>query len=114
MKNDKRDGATRIVDERRRQVEKEGWTPDHDDEHEECELALAAVAYAAPEPVFVHRSDGKYDHRFVDAWPEEWANQWDKRSLRQPTDAQRIRMLEKAGALCAAEIDRLLRKTEKK
>jgi hypothetical protein len=30
------------------------------------------------------------------------------------TDDEAIRLLEKAGALCAAEIDRLLRKKEKK
>lgn len=42
----KRDGATRIADERKRQVEKEGWTPNHDDEHEENELAFAALCAA--------------------------------------------------------------------
>jgi hypothetical protein len=112
MKNDERNGATRIVDERKRQIEKEGWTPEHDDQHGESELALAAVCYAAPEPLYVHRSfnvNGS-DHHFVDPWPEEWGDIWDKRPAKKPTDAQRIRMLEKAGALIAAEIDRLLRK----
>lgn len=35
-----------IAAERRRQVDAEGWTPEHDDEHEICELAMAAVAYS--------------------------------------------------------------------
>jgi hypothetical protein len=34
-----------IAAERRRQVEAEGWTPEHDDEHGNAELAAAAAAY---------------------------------------------------------------------
>lgn len=54
---DTRDGATRIADERRRQTEAEGWTPEHDDCHADSELAMAAVCYAAAaaERVFVRR-----------------------------------------------------------
>ncbi|PZQ21140.1 MAG: hypothetical protein DI569_12810, partial [Sphingopyxis macrogoltabida] len=35
-----------IAAERRRQVEAEGWTPDHDDEHGDGSLAAAAATYA--------------------------------------------------------------------
>jgi hypothetical protein len=102
---DTRTGIQRIVDERARQIAKEGWTPEHDDEHVEGELALVGALYATPE--------------FEDKWPSTWCKDWDKRILPEyrnsllPT-AARIRELEKAGALIAAEIDRLMRKREGK
>ncbi|WAJ27589.1 Lar family restriction alleviation protein [Antarcticirhabdus aurantiaca] len=34
-----------VLAERRRQVEAEGWTPEHDDQHEGGEIALAAACY---------------------------------------------------------------------
>jgi hypothetical protein len=84
------DGASLIAAERRRQVESEGWTPGHDDHHEDGELALAAGAYIG---------DGFEPDE--DAWP--WINTPIK--LGRP----RIEELAKAGALIAAEIERLLR-----
>ncbi len=113
------DGATRIMAERQRQIAKEGWTPEHDDEHDDASLLLAAVCYtanAAGVHVYQrHESAGQIS--FCDPWPETWAPEWDKRprdrndAVNLPQgDARRIRMLEKAGALIAAEIDRLLRK----
>jgi hypothetical protein len=99
------DGAERIAAERQRQVEKEGWTAEHDaDEHAQGDLAWAAVCYAAPEPIYRRFGSGERIN-FEDPWPCDWE---DKRPRRQPTRKQRIRMLEKAGALVAAEIDRLL------
>ncbi len=94
-----------IAAERRRQVEAEGWTPEHDDEHRRDELAWAAVCYAAPSLVF---SQGR------DPWP--WAREWDKRPHRLPqgeTLQTRMRALEKAGALIAAELDRLQRVSDR-
>ncbi|WP_173087321.1 hypothetical protein [Devosia sp. 1635] len=35
-----------VLAERRRQIEAEGWTPDHDDEHRRGQLSRAAAAYA--------------------------------------------------------------------
>ena len=35
-----------IAAERREQLGKHGWTPEHDDEHEHGELAMAAVRVA--------------------------------------------------------------------
>lgn len=97
-----KDGCALIAEERQRQVEGEGWTPEHDDEHDDGELALAAVAYAMP-------ADGRH---FTDrgvrvsarairdvVWP------W----VQSPKPGDRIRELVKAGALIAAEIDRLQR-----
>jgi hypothetical protein len=87
------EGVALIAAERRRQIEAEGWTPEHDDEHNDGAMALAAATYALP---VKHRGDPDYP-RF---WP--WEISWWK-----PGD--RIRELTKAGALIAAEIERLHR-----
>ena len=115
MKNT-RDGATRIFDERKRQVDKEGYDRHHDDEHVDGELAMAAVCYAAPERVYRMVNNERFK-TFIDPFP--WDEEFDKRVYRgalvNNKDAEllkRIRMLEKAGALVAAEIDRLLRVME--
>lgn len=110
-------GIERIAAERQRQVEKLGWTPEHDDEHRRQELAWAAVCYAAPHVVFVEeRYLSGRRIGFRDPWPVTWDDGWDKRPwmehgalARNPTPAERLRALEKAGALIAAEIDRLER-----
>ncbi len=78
-------GCDDIAAERQRQISKEGWTPDHDDEHSDGAMASAALCYIDPELVLRH-------------WP--WDRKWWK-----PSD--RRRDLVKAGALIAAEIDRL-------
>jgi hypothetical protein len=104
-------GADRIATERRRQIEVERWTPEHDDEHDDASLALAAICYAAPEPVYVRRGHAA-QIIFTDPWPASWARRWDKRPMRSTaayTDEQSIDLLVKAGALLAAEIDRRLR-----
>lgn len=113
---DTRDGSTRIADERRRQLDAEGWDKHHDNTHEDGELAMAAVCYAAPKPIFVQATT-RGVVTFADPWP--WDEDDDKRPYNPTTAApfdprkikpeKRIRLLEKAGALIAAEIDRLLR-----
>ena len=102
-------GIQIITEERERQIKEEGWTPEHDAEHVHNEMAIAAAAYAMPsqlrniqkrvvqmkdEKIFRVISSPKY-------WP--WDIKWWK-----PTPNDRIRELAKAGALIAAEIDRLL------
>lgn len=77
--------ADEIVAERRRQVEVEGWTPEHDDAHSHGELAQAAACYAL-------------GSRTASRWP--WDAEWWK-----PTN--RRRELVKAAALIIAEIERL-------
>lgn len=84
-------GTELIAEERARQISAEGWTPEHDDKHGMSELAMAAVCYATPAA-----------HRGTTYWP--WSSRWWK-----PTPENRIRELAKAGALIAAEIDRLQR-----
>lgn len=81
-----------IAAERSRQIDKEGWSPEHDDDqHRSGDLATAAACYI--EPSLMRQW-----------WP--WENEWWK-----PKD--RIRDLVRAGALVAAEIDRLLRRQKK-
>jgi len=102
-------GAEQITLERQRQIDEECRTSEHDDTHTDCELALAAVSYAAPEPVFLrHKNEMNYVS-FIDPWP--WGENEDNRIAANnglPLDL-RIKDLIKAGALCAAEIDRLAR-----
>lgn len=93
-KAEQTDGVSLIAAERRRQINQEGWTAEHDRQHENGELALAAACYACPIPK-------RWKTNFVGTfWP--WAMEWWK-----PTCDNRIRELTKAGALIAAEIDRL-------
>jgi len=114
-------GAELITKERQRQIEKEGWTAEHDDEYTDGSLALVAALYATPELLY-KRIDFVNQVSFIDPWP--WDAGWDKRphpgngnvvrdnSPFYVSRDERIRQLEKAGALVAAEIDRLLRKRE--
>lgn len=117
-------GAEMIAAERQRQIEKEGWTPEHDDEHDDSSLLLAAICYAAPVRIYV-RDDYAQSIEFRDPWPKSWSEGWDKRGsygdayergngIASPdsyTHKERIDLLTKAGALIAAEIDRLQRAT---
>ncbi len=92
-------GIELIADERKRQIEEEGWTAEHDAEHEDGGLAVAASAYALPPMArtFMSLEDGKYLPIF---WPFD-ACWW------KPSPNDRIKELVKAGALIAAEIDRI-------
>lgn len=93
-------GIDLIAEERQRQVEVEGWTKEHDAEHKNGELAKAAICYADPN-VYYHQENRLFRFRIPNKfWPKQWDIYWFK-----PTD--RIRDLVKAGALIAAEIDRL-------
>jgi len=97
-------GIERIAAERKRQIEKEGWTETRDDQHKKNEMAIAAACYALPENKRASSESGKgyFEKRLPNLWP------W-HRGYWKPTPENRIRELEKAGALIAAEIDRLLR-----
>lgn len=88
-------GVQLIADERQRQISAEHWTADHDDAHTDGELRDAAIAYAIA-------CEDRPDHNRPDLWP------WDLSSWKPSNDP--IRNLVKAGALIAAEIDRLQRK----
>jgi hypothetical protein len=88
--------AIDVLAERKRQVEVEGWTPAHDDEHAKGEMAYAAAAYA------VHGGSDDQDRLHSSFWSILWP--W-QASWWKPTT--RRRDLVKAGALILAEIDRL-------
>lgn len=93
----KKTGIELIAEERQRQITAEGWDAEHDSAHERGEIAMAAACYATlPDYRRVSKS-------FVGR-PEFWPfdSSWWK-----PTPENRIRELQKAGALIAAEIDRL-------
>lgn len=99
-------GVHRIHEERIRQTEAEGWTSEHDDGHADGDLASAARCYVwAASICTLWRNEGHADgpSTLLAAPPSDWpwAPEWWK-----PSDDP-IRNLEKAGALIAAEIDRL-------
>ena len=85
-------GVERIAAERQRQIEVEGWTAEHDRQHHQnTALIEAAICYALD-------ATGDISQLGRGRWP------WERGSWKPDT---RIRDLEKAGALIAAEIDRL-------
>ena len=101
-------GTQLIAAERERQMTDEGFKADFDDRHTDGSLAQAAAAFAW------------HGGGYPDVWPSRWRKAWDSRRLTNahgdlctllPADV-RIRELVKAGALIAAEIDRLQRKQD--
>lgn len=89
-------GIELIAEERKRQIEIEGWTKEHDANYIDNELSKAGICYATPE---MYRRYSE-NHSELLGWP--WDMKWWK-----PTPMDRIKELVKAGALIAAEIDRL-------
>lgn len=85
-------GIELIAAERARQISDDGWTAGHDDRHIGRELALAARTYLS------RAIDPNENPAY---WP------WDATWWKPSTDP--VRNLVKAGALIAAEIDRLQR-----
>jgi len=89
---------TDVMAERTRQIQAEGWTPQHDDEHAVGEMAIAAGCYA----IFAAESDGfrrsSADTTCPENWP--WHPKWWKPKTRRQD-------LVRAAALIIAEIERL-------
>lgn len=92
-------GAELIALERWRQIYEEQWSTFDDDQYTDEELIDAAHCYI---------NARRYREVFLqeDAVPLRWP--WDD-VWWKPTSENRMRELVKAGALIAAEIDRLLR-----
>lgn len=79
---------TDVIEERRQQTTREGYSDSHDDSHLGGELALAGAAYAI--------NGAGYTGRRMWPWSEQW---WKPKSKRQD--------LVRAAALVIAEIERL-------
>jgi hypothetical protein len=104
-------GVELIAAERKRQIEEFGWTESHDDCHGDGELADAAACYALDEEWRRKQLDSSDESIFGFLWP--WNNY--RGTEANPAwwnPGDRIRELTKAGALIAAEIDRLQRKQD--
>lgn len=94
--------AVDVLAERRRQIEVEGWTTEHDEAHGKGEMARAAACYAWAASLSGKKREFAGETWFDSAplrylWP--WSRLWWK-----PTTARRD--LVKAGALILAEIER--------
>jgi|JI10StandDraft_1071094.scaffolds.fasta_scaffold11442_11 hypothetical protein len=84
--------ASDVLAERQRQIDVKGWTPEHDDEHVDGSLSVAALAFLD----WIH---GVYPEGFAPfSWP------WNPSAFK-PED--RRTALCKAAALLLAEIERL-------
>lgn len=90
-------GTKLIAEERERQISVEKWTPEHDDAHTAFQLSKAAIAY-----LFAAQGNSQKAYMW---WP---FNEQFRESSGE------LRDLVKAGALIAAEIDRLQRADDKK
>lgn len=93
--------ARDVLSERRRQIEKEGWTAAHDDTHESGILGRAGAVYAYSAAMDGRRSIEREPLvlAFIEqAWP------FGRRGFK-PTDPRRD--LVKAAALILAEIERM-------
>ena len=116
-------GIQLIDQERQRQINNDGWTFKHDDKHTDGSLALAAALYATPQKLYIKDMRNRShviklgdsgarievpctEKLYHDPWPDGWV---DKRKKHN-----RMRCLVIAGALIAAEIDRLERLEDEK
>lgn len=94
--------ALAVLAERRRQIEVEGWTAEHDDAHEIGDMAKAAACYAAHGKKPPGES-GVFVPPIGWPWSQEW---WKPAGFR--------RDLVRAGALILAEIERFDRARKKR
>lgn len=104
-------GTELIAEERARQINQELFWPERDTEvNKERQLASAALSYLAhyvarawtiDNEMGLNVKPGAYQSEPTpDTWPDDWAETWWK-------PKGKIEDLKRAGALIAAEIDRL-------
>lgn len=97
-----------VLEERQRQIEDEGWTEEHDDQHDDRSLALAGACYAkhyAGRSWIFDNFGGPNRYREDEA-PEDWPDSWDEKWWKPKSPR---RDLVRAAALLIAEIERLVR-----
>lgn len=119
--------AVDVLNERKRQIEAEGWTPEHDDTHNQGDLALAAAVYASPVNIY-RKKFVAGGVSFLDPFPWDYGKHYEYGENRPtgrnygsnvPPDPstynyeERRDLLVKAGALVLAEIERIDRLAEK-
>ena len=95
MKN----GIELITEERQRQIEEEGFTAEYDSQHCLNQLAIAAAFYALPWQLRIALCEAAEK----EVWP--LPGEWYKPT--EDTKEGTIIELKRAGAMIAAEIDRL-------
>ena len=83
-------GIKLIAQERAEQLEKHGWSLERDDHYTDGELKKAALYLLTGDEYF---------------WPESWSMEW-LDTFNQKTEIEQLKI---AGALLAAEIDRINR-----
>lgn len=95
-----------VINERKRQIEKEGYSTEHDDEHEDFELTRAAICYAEGAAYFHDDASEEYVHIPVSVhWP------WESAAFKPKSPR---RDLVRAASLIISEIERIDRiETEK-
>lgn len=98
-----------MSDERLRQIEVEGWTPEHDDTHNEGSLADAAACYAATTKVYRHERLQEGSGVF-NSFPLLWP--WEPEYLKYDTKTEEDRLIV-AGALIIARLDQIHREKMK-
>jgi hypothetical protein len=118
-KKEVKNGVALIFAERRRQVYKLGYNKEHDMQHEEFELAQAAACYTACSAGLQIRERKLRQNReiFEDPWPftrgsdsRPWGEDDDTVITMPRGTTLGLELLVKAGAMLAAEIDRLKRR----
>ncbi len=92
-------GAEMIAVERRRQIDVEGFTTEHDDNHGLADLPLAAHCYYQLAGIQMAMRTGRPGDIPTPSWAWPWEDKWWKPSL------EPVRNLAKAGALFQAQID---------
>lgn len=102
MENTEFKGGSIIAKERLRQIEKFDWSPAHDDQYNAGELLIYSQYWMSMEELVAVRENAK---KFLQEYGGSgWGDEWFKYDERTP-----VERLARAGALIAAEIDRVNR-----
>lgn len=95
-----------ISAERNRQIKEEGWTAEHDKKHIPGVLALAGAIYALDVAGRADKVPENIREDIINICQVYWP--FGKKGWKPTAPGDPVRQLVKAGALIAAEIDRIL------